>query len=309
LGHDLNTGQLLVSISNGNNGFTNNVFGTLSTVVNWVNVITGDFNGDGKTDVAARVQQTGFWWVGINTGASFSLSKWGGQWPTSVNWVDVHVGDFTGDGKDDIVGRVQQTGAWWVETSLGNSFNSTRWGAWASSVTWVDVNVGDFDGDHRADVTGRVQQTGRWWVGLSTGNSFNSTPWGDPWSTAVTWVDVNVGDFNGDSLTDIAGRVLETGRWWVAVSNGSTAFTSSPWGAALPTTVTWVDFKVGDFNGDGKDIIVGRVLQTGRWWVGLSTGSNSFNFTPWDLWSTAVSWTDAIVGDFNGDGKDDIAEM
>src|SRR5207244_129439 len=210
LGHDLNTGQLLVSISNGNNGFTNNVFGTLSTAVNWVNVVTGDFNGDGKTDVAARVQQTGFWWVGINTGASFSLSKWGGQWPTSVNWVDVNVGDFTGDG-----------------------------------------------------------------------------------------------------LTDITGRVLQTGRWWVALSNGSAAssFTSSPWGTALPTTVTWVDFKVGDFNGDGKDDIVGRVLQTGRWWVGLSTGSNSFNFTPWDLWSTAVSWTDAIVGDFNGDGKDDIAEM
>src|SRR5439155_44699 len=154
------------------------------------------------------------------------LSKWGGQWPTSVNWVDVHVGDFTGDGKDDIVGRVQQTGAWWVETSLGNSFNSTRWGAWPTSVTWVDVNVGDFDGDGKDDVIGRVLQTGRWWVGLSTGsNSFNFTPW-DLWSTAVSWTDVVVGDFNGDGKDDIA--EMENNVWQTGISSGS-SFTHSIW--------------------------------------------------------------------------------
>jgi hypothetical protein len=178
------------------------------------------------------------------------------------------------------------------------------WGAWPTSVTWVDVNVGDFDGDGRKDITGRVLETGRWWTGLSDGSSFNFTVW-DEWSTPVTWVDVQVGDFNGDGKADITGRVLQTGRWWVAVSNGSTAFTSSPWGTAWPTTVTWVDVRVGDFNGDGKADITGRVLQTGRWWTDLSDGS-SFNFTVWDEWSTAVTWVDVQVGDFNGDGKDDI---
>src|SRR5205807_3351895 len=53
-----------------------------------------------------------------------ALSRWG-QWSTAVNWVDVHVGDFTGDKKDDIAGRVQPTGKWWVASSLGNSFNNT----------------------------------------------------------------------------------------------------------------------------------------------------------------------------------------
>src|SRR5207244_4084835 len=145
-----------------------------------------------------------------------------GQWSTAVNWVDVKVGDFTGDGKDDIVGRVQPTGRWWVLSSLGDSFNNTRWGAWPTSVTWVDVNVGDFNGDGKADIAGRVLQTSHWWVALSNGSTaFTSSPWGTVWPTSVTWVDVNVGDFNGDGEADITGRVLQTGRWWTGLSTGS----------------------------------------------------------------------------------------
>src|SRR5439155_478382 len=173
-------------------------------------------------------------------------------------------------------------------------FTNQRWGSWDSTVAWVDVQTGDFNGDGLTDVVGRNPATGQWEVALSTGSSFNSGVWGS-WPTAVNWVDVNVGDFTGDGKDDIVGRVLQTGRWWVAVSNGSTAFTSSPWGTAWPTTVTWVDVKVGDFNGDGKADITGRVLQTGRWWTGLSDGA-SFNFTVWGQWPSDVTWVNVQDG-------------
>src|SRR5207253_513617 len=142
----------------------------------------------------------------------------------------------------------------------------------STAVNWVDVKVGDFTGDGKSDIVGRVQQTGRWWMALSNGSTaFTSSPWG-AWPTSVTWVDVHVGDFNGDGKADITGRVQQTGRWWVALSNGSTAFTSSPWGA-WPTTVTWVDIRVGDFNGDGKADLIGRIAQNGEWWAALSTNT------------------------------------
>jgi hypothetical protein len=65
------------------------------------------------------------------------------------------------------------------------------------------------------------------------------------WSTGVTWVDVQVGDFNGDGKSDITGRALETGQWWTGLSNGS-AFTNSLW-STWSTSVTWTGVHTGDF--------------------------------------------------------------
>jgi hypothetical protein len=125
------------------------------------------------------------------------------------------------------------------------------------------------------------------------------------WSTFATWVDVQVGDFNGDGKADITGRYKEGGSWWTALSNGSSFMTSpAPW-TTWSTGVTWVDVKVGDFNGDGKSDIIGRAFETGQWWVALSNGSG-FTNSRWDTWSTSVTWVDIQVGDFNGDGKSDI---
>jgi FG-GAP repeat len=62
----------------------------------------------------------------------------------AVTWVDVQVGDFNGDGKADIVGRVQQSGQWWAGISNGSFFNNSLWATWNPNVTWVDVHTGDF---------------------------------------------------------------------------------------------------------------------------------------------------------------------
>src|SRR5207245_2795212 len=200
------------------------------TAVTWVDVNVGDFNGDGKDDIVGRVLQTGRWWVAVSNGSTaFTSSRWGAAWPTTVTWVDVKVGDFDGHGKADISGRVLQTGRWWTGQSTGSSFNFTPWDQWSTAVTWVDVNVGDFNGDGKDDIVGRVLQTGRWWVALSNGSTaFTSSRWG-AWPTTVTWVDVKVGDFNGDGKADITGRVLQTGRWWTGLSDGA-SFNFTVWG-------------------------------------------------------------------------------
>src|SRR5207248_5006351 len=89
-----------------------------------------------------------------------------------------------------------------------------------TSVKWVDVQVCDFNGDGKSDITCRALETGDWWTSLSSGMSFGTfgAPWAT-WSTSVTWVDVHVGDFNGDGSSDIVGRARETGQWWVGLSN------------------------------------------------------------------------------------------
>jgi FG-GAP repeat protein len=48
------------------------------------------------------------------------------------------VGDFTGDGKDDIAARIPTTGQWLVGQSNGSRFVGTIWGSWATAVHHAD---------------------------------------------------------------------------------------------------------------------------------------------------------------------------
>jgi hypothetical protein len=263
--------------------------------------LAGDFNGDGKTDIAKFDPSTGQWMVGISTGTSFTFALWT-TWNPGVTWVDLRIGDFNGDGKADIIGRALEYGQWWVALSTGTGFTNTLFTTWSTGVTWVDASVGDFNGDGKSDLVSRALQYGQWWVGTSTGTNFTTSLF-TTWSTGVTWADVRVRDFNGDGKSDIVGRALQYGQWWVGLSTG-TSFTNTLF-TTWSTGVTWVDVNVGDFNGDGKADIVGRALQYGQWWVGLSTGM-SFTNMLFTTWSTGVTWVDVNVRDFNGDGKADL---
>jgi hypothetical protein len=282
-------------------GFVGQFMSSWSTGGNWLDVVSGDFNGDGLLDVAG-LSSTGAWWIGLNAGgSSFAWSRWA-QWSTGVTWADVQIGDFNGDGKADIVARARQSGQWWMNQSTGSSFKISLWSTWSTGVTWVDVKVGDFNGDHQADIAGRALQTGQWWIGLSKGSAFATSLWA-VWSTGVTWVDVHAADLNGDGQTDIVGRALQNGQWWAGLSTGA-GFSTQLW-AAWSTGVNWVNVQVADFNNDGKADIAAMAAQTGQWWVSLS--GSTVSTSSWARWSPIEGWTDFLVGDFTGDGKKDIA--
>src|SRR5262245_20686806 len=70
--------------------------------INWSPIVSADFNGDGKADVAGFNTSTGEWLVGASTGSAFPSTVWT-TWSPSVTWV-VRTGDFNGDGKADIAG-------------------------------------------------------------------------------------------------------------------------------------------------------------------------------------------------------------
>jgi hypothetical protein len=306
VGQAADSGQWWLTLP-GPGGVTSSLQGTWapnSANLHWVNVMTGDFNGDGHTDVVGQVQETGQWWVSVSTAAGFFTTLWA-QWDPSITWVDVHVGDFTGDGKDDIVARNAATGQWWVGVSTGTRFLSSIWGTWSPAVTWVDVQVGDLTGNGKMDIVGRVKDSGQWWAGVSTGSAFKNALWATwaPDSPSLTWVDIRIGDLTGSGRADIIGRVLQSGQWWAGISTG-TSFTNQLWGH-WSVAVTWTDVMLGDLTGNGKMDLVGRVVQSGQWWVGMSTGSGIVN-SLWGVWSPTVTWVDVQLGDFNADGMMDI---
>lgn len=262
-----------------------------------------------KSDLVARVQETGDWYVGSSDGSQLATAYWS-TWAPEATWVHVQTGDFNGDGLADIVGRVAESGQWYVGLSNGAGFETQLWETWSAIATWQDVHVADFTGDGLDDIVGYAG-SGEWYVGVSTGLGFSSSLWGN-WDATAEWVDVRVGDFNGDGVSDIAGRNQASGQWYVGravspIGVGAfpiAAFATTAWGTWSPG-INWVDVRVGDFNGDGRDDLIGRWQATGQWWSAIANGT-SFTNAYWGSWSTGITWVDLLVGDFNGDHRADL---
>ena len=186
-------------------------------------VVPGDYDGDGKTDVAVFRPSEGLWYV-----KGGSTIGWGiaGDVPVPA--------DYDGDGKTDIAVFRPSEGRWYI-----------RGGA---TVDWGlpgDIAVpGDYDGDGTTDIAVFRPSEGRWYVhgGATIG-------WGVSGDIPV------VGDYDGDGKTDVAVFRPSEGIWYV--HGGATI----GWGVSGDVPVP------GDYDGDGKtDITVFRPSE-GRWYV------------------------------------------
>jgi hypothetical protein len=111
---------------------------------NWTythDIYSGDFNGDGKSDLLAWDKGSNQWYVALyesnrsfkgESGLIVPKGTWLKDWAQTKDMQCV-VGDFNGDGKDDIALLHQPSGEWWVATSTGLGFQPTqgyKYGVW-----------------------------------------------------------------------------------------------------------------------------------------------------------------------------------
>lgn len=304
-----NNGVWEVNVSNGVNSFNAATWASWSPLVTWDNVMQGDFNNDGRTDVIG--QTGGQWWVGLATGSSFSTSRWA-IW-NDLPWQNAAVADLNGDGFDDVF--AQYGNSYYAALTIFDSAQgrlrfgtATRWGVTGGSV-FKATFLADATGDGQADLV-VLDNLNRWFVGRSSGTTFGGAElWtnltNNQWPN-VTWdrlmtVDIDT-DLDGNGAEDVIGFV--NGDWWLALSTGN--------GFAVQHLVTWApinwqDIRVGDFDGNHVIDLAGRDPGSGFWWItqlSLTTGPVTSH---WTAWSKVANWQDVRVGDFNGDGLDDIA--
>ena len=164
--------------------------GAFGISATWQDVMTGDFNGDGKTDIIGR-DSRGYWYgaetVATGQWAGYLSFTYRGAFGISATWQNVMTGDFNGDGKTDLIGR-DARGYWYVGESIATargqalSFHSYN-AAWSTSGSTAIASgssriiVADFNRDGRSDIAG-LGADGYWQVTFAAGTGTTATAGG-----------------------------------------------------------------------------------------------------------------------------------
>ena len=284
-----------------------------------IDVVAGDFTGDRKSDMLVHWQSapaTVEYDVFPSAGAVFTAA---GNWlPQAGATQRRRVGDFNGDGRDDLLLDYPDPSSpvgfrHAVELSNGASgFGAPGSGYWAQGAgDGIDVVVGDFNGDRKSDLLIYWQDPSaayRYDVFLSNGADFvYSANWVPGAGASKRRI---VGDFNGDGrddlMLDYPDASLPTGfRHQVLMSTGA-SFSGPGSGAWLQGAGDGIDVVSGDFNGDHKsDVLIywQSGASTYRYDVSLSNGSDFVYSGGWLAFGPSKR---RIVGDYDGDGIDDL---
>ena len=273
----------------------------------------GDFDGDGKTDVFAANQLAdgSTQWLYSSGGAA----SYTNLVTSTVPYSELQFGDFDGDGKTDVLAAEPQSDGsllvvYWPG-GLGPGVTLGRIPAPAHA-----LRVGDFNGDGISDL-----------MALRCG--MNGPLAFAPLQTLArsgfaTFARVLAGDVNGDGLPDLilvsacqnpgqfgdcASHHLQVGA---ALGTPADTFTLVAPRQLGPDGVDFSYYGVlpGDFYGDGKiDLaLISAGATSLTIYVARSNGDGTFTLGAPQTF-TGEDWSDfnPIVGDFNGDGKEDLA--
>ncbi|MBO7414044.1 MAG: VCBS repeat-containing protein [Fibrobacter sp.] len=318
-----------------------------------IEYISGDFDGDGVTDLAAvdrsynsTKNQWNKWYIRSSQSGQKGVTNvpWGFQWAGMSANHTIVTGDYDGDGKTDLAIVDKENGSWYVissrtggklktdnTTGIKTPDNKEIWG-WIFP-NWDKNNsqvlAGDYDGDRATDFAMVNISTNKWYVyssrtgkRLKTDNTQNiKTPykkeiWG--WNFP-NWDKKNskalVGDYDKDGITDFGMVNVSSKKWYIFSSQTGDTLRNigngtKIWGwDELEGLSTNSIITTGDYNGDGA-VDLGYVDWSQGFW--FYSSYNPFNPThySWDQMKSDminVPNHKVLEGDYDGDGATDRA--
>ena len=266
-----------IDIGNGISGgrFVIRPLGTsgMGVEIRFQQVAHNDFSGDGRSDVLWRLDDgTVREWLGQADGSFVGNIAHVNVNPGPGVTV-VGTGDFNGDGREDILWRLDDgTVREWLGQADGSFVGNKAHVDVNPGTNWHVVGTGDFNGDGSSDILWRLDDgTVREWLGQPDGSFVDNATVNVNPGPGVTVV--GTGDFNGDGRTDILWRLDDgTVREWLAQPDGS--FVGNKAHVNINPGTSWHIVGIGDYNGDATDDILWRTDDgTVHEWLGQADGS------------------------------------
>jgi hypothetical protein len=274
-------------------------------------LVVGDFNGDGKLDVAGEALSNTdgtyaylavLFGNGDGTFQATAQTILLGPVPSSYPSVGAFVtGDFNGDGFTDlaIVGTAGET------IFLGSASGLVQQaGVNPSSVVTAPPSVsGAFAGSNLDLVTGTSGG-----ILFSKGNGDGTFQAPVTQTLTFTPLSIVTADFNGDGKLDLAitgNPAAGNGGTWVLLGNGDGTF-QNPTAPSIPGTGADTTLVAADFNGDGFIDLASTVTE-GPDVITFALGNGDGTFqTPFTYAFEGNNIEPIVTADFNKDGHADL---
>jgi hypothetical protein len=264
-----------------------------------VAVVTGDFNRDGKMDVATVNQ-------GSNN-VSVLLGNGNGTFKPALNFPVGHspaallAVDLNGNNTLDLVTANKSDNTVTVLLGRGDGTFSLA-GTYAAGSGPVALAYGDFNGDHHVDLA--IADNGSNTVTLLLGTGTGKFTQGGTVTVGNNPTSVAVADFNNDGKSDIATVSGGFGHLDINLNNGDGTFATA---VNYATGFCANSVVVGDFNHDGQpDLAVACNFPSGDG-VSILLGNSDGTFQTFAKYSVGGQTPLTLaVADFNGDGFQDI---
>ncbi|WP_439507045.1 beta strand repeat-containing protein, partial [Sediminibacterium sp.] len=298
-----------------------------ATGTNAYSVAIGDLDGDGKSDLA--VTNRGSNTVSIFRSTTTSGSIGSGSFADKVDFTTgttpyaVSIGDLDGDGKPDLA--VTNFGSSSVSvfrnTSTSGSISSGSFAAKVDFTTGLrpfSVAIGDLDGDGKPDlaVANQNSNTVSVFRNISTNGSIESGSFAAKvdFATGDNPREVAIGDLDGDSKPDLAVANFTSSTVSVfrnTATTGSINTSSFANKVDFTTGTNPRSVAIGDLDGDGKpDLVVANQSSSNiSVFHNTSTGGSieAGSFAAKVDFTIGTTPGHVSIGDFDGDGKADLA--